>query len=117
MLSPSQRKKRAMIFKKSLQKRLRAKKLLKDKMPKLKVLQARAKRAARKKVIIKFKLLPSDMVSQYPTGISLSQKMSLERKLADPKIKASIKKFYKVSLRQMIKLAQQKILKQQESQT
>lgn len=81
-LTPSQRRKKAIIFKKSLHKRLRTMKKNKARLPNNDMLLARAQRMARKFVIKRKKLLSPELLSKYPSGLTIAQKNALEKKLA-----------------------------------
>ena len=97
-MSPSARRKKAMIFPKTLSKRLRAKKRYANRMPPKKVLEKRAYIMARKFVIKRKKLLAPDLIKKYPGKLTIPQKMSIEMKLKKHGglIKKLSKKFVKI---------------------
>jgi hypothetical protein len=82
-LSPSQRKKKALIFRKSKHKRLRTIEKNKNKMPTSDALDKRANKSARKLVIKKKKILSPEEIKLMTSGnLSIAQKNRLEVKLA-----------------------------------
>ena len=82
-MSRAERRKRKIAFKKSLRKRMKKMELNRNRMPKKEQLESRAKRAATRLVIKKKKLLPPDLISKWPTGLNMAQKMKLSKRL-DP---------------------------------
>ena len=82
-LSPSQRKKKAIVFRKSRHKRLRTIEKNKKKMPSADALEKRAQKAARMFVIKKKKILSPEELELMTSGdLSFAQKNRLEVKLA-----------------------------------
>lgn len=102
ILTPAQRRKKALAFKKSLHKRLRTMKRYANKIPPKNVMMDKAKRAARKLVIKKKKLLPAELLPLYPGQLTYPQKVALEKKLSkhSAMIAKLTPKMYKVVLRQ-----------------
>ena len=102
ILTPAARRKKALVFKKSLHKRLRTMRRYANKIPPKDVMMNKAKRAARRLVIKKKKLLPAELLSLYPGQLTFPQKVALEKKLAKhgALIAKLTPKMYKVVLRQ-----------------
>ena len=107
MLSPSQRRKKALIFKKSMYKRLRTMKRYEGRVPPKDILMRRAEKMAKKAVIKKKKLLPAQLLPLYPSQLTLPQKMALERKIG--KHSALIKKLTPKMYRKVLKQAKEKV--------
>ena len=101
ILTPGQRRKKALIFKKSLHKRLKTMKRNKGRIPPKNVLMKRAEKMAKKAVIKKKKLLSAELLALYPSQLTLPQKMALEKKIGKHSalIKKLTPKMYKVVLR------------------
>ena len=101
-LTPAQRRKKALIFKKSMHKRMRTMKRFANRIPPADTLKDRAKKAAKKFVIKKKKLLPDNLLPLYPSQLTMPQKLALEKKLAKHRamIQKLTPKMYKVVLRQ-----------------
>ena len=111
-LTPSQRRKKALVFKKSLHKRLKTMKRYAGKMPPKEVLMKRAAKQAKKAVIKKKKLLSPELLALYPSQLTIPQKMALEKKLSKHTdlIKKLIPKFFrKVLQQQKEKIKQQNV--------
>tara|TARA_B100000686_G_scaffold211206_1_gene218043 strand:- start:449 stop:838 length:390 start_codon:yes stop_codon:yes gene_type:complete len=102
ILTPAQRRKKALVFKKSLHKRLRTMRRYANKIPPKDVMMAKAQRAARRLVIKKKKLLPPELLALYPGQLTFPQKVALEKKLAKHSalVTKLTPKMYKVVLRQ-----------------
>ena len=107
MLSPSQRRKKALVFKKSMYKRLRTMKRYEGRIPPKDVLMKRAEKMARKLIIKKKKLLPAELLSLYPSQLTMPQKMALEKKIA--KHRALIKKLTPKMYKKVLKAAKEKV--------
>lgn len=112
-LTQSQRRKRAITFKKSLKKRLRSKERLKRKKAPEEVLLRRAKQKAKKIVIIKKKILPNELIDKYPNKLSVPQKVAVEDKLKEHRklVKSIAVKILKLLKRQEA----EKVLNQSEN--
>jgi len=107
VLTPSQRRKKRIAFRKSLRKRLITMKRYEGRMPTRKMLETRAKRAARKAVIKRKRLLSPELLSVYPGGLSIPQKMALEKKL--DKHRDLIKRITPLLLKVVTRQAKEKI--------
>ena len=107
VLSPSQRRKKALAFRKSLRKRIRTMKRYEGRMPPREMLEKRAGRVARKAVIRRKRLLSPELLSKYPAGLTIPQKMTLEKKLE--KFKDLIKRIQPRILKLVIKQQKEKI--------
>lgn len=112
-LTQSQRRKRAIAFKKSLMKRLRTKERLKNKKAPEEVLLRRAKQKAKKIVIIKKKILPNELVDKYPNNLSIPQKVAVEDKLKENR--KLVKKVALKILKLLKRQEAEKVLKQSEN--
>jgi len=107
ILTPSQRRKKALVFKKSMHKRLKTMNRMKGRIPPKDVLMRRAEKIAKKFVIKKKKLLSLELLSLYPSQLTIAQKMALEKKLA--KHSALIKKLTPKLYRKVLKQAKEKV--------
>jgi hypothetical protein len=92
VLTPAQRRKKSIAFKKSKHKRMASMRRNKGKMPKKEVLVDRAMKAARKATIIKKKLLPPELIRKPTSELSRNKKEKLEKDLH--KHKVYIKKIF-----------------------
>ena len=101
ILTPAQRRKKALIFKKSMHKRLKTMKRNKGRIPPKNVLMKRAEKMAKKAVIKKKKLLSAELLALYPSQLTLPQKMALEKKIGKHSalIKKLTPKMYKIVLK------------------
>jgi len=97
-LTPSQRRKKALVFKKSLHKRLKTMKRNAGRMPSKEMLMKRAAKKAKLFVIKKKKLLSPELLALYPSQLTIPQKMALEKKLSNHTglIKKLTPKFFKI---------------------
>lgn len=114
VLSPSQRRKKALAFKKSLRKRLRIMKRYEGRMPPRDMLEKRAARLARRVVIKRKMLLSPELMNKYPGGLSIPQKMALEKKL--DKHKNLIQRIKPLMLKLVIKQTKAKIADKRSAQ-
>ena len=114
VLSPSQRRKKALSFKKSLRKRLRMMKRYEGRMPPRDMLEKRAARVARRAVIRRKMLLSPELMNKYPGGLSIPQKMALEKKIE--KFKDLIQRIKPRILKLVIKQTKEKIAAKRSAQ-
>ena len=101
-LSPSQRRKKALVFKKSLHKRLKTMQRNAGRMPPKEILMKRAATKAKLAVIKKKKLLSPELLVLYPSQLTIPQKVALEKKLSKYRslIAKITPKLFKVVLKQ-----------------